>query len=170
MKYKYQIVLDGTSSRDAFARQMRYETLILKQLSKSKEFWHYDLINNSNVVLWSDVNELIDIVGNIGARVDNGEDSDLIRIVRNRGKYVSTHFNSESVHCFMLKMLDVYNTYFYDAHSTQINNKTDIEIISLDWLIHDFFDCKQYDNEDIIQNQHAICTLFHPYKEPKIIQ
>eukprot|EP01084_Bolivina_argentea_P149728 261534_1 len=62
MKYKFQILIDGFSTRDAAYRQIKYDSVIVKYKSEYYEFWYYDLIAGINIHEFKDKNEFKSIM------------------------------------------------------------------------------------------------------------
>ncbi len=114
MEYKYQIIIDGLEVRDAFARQIRYKSVMLKQKSNLKEFWYYNLEDKQNVMLWKDVNELMGMVDNFK------DDEELNRVAMNGYEFANMYLDVDSINCFMMHMLQIYNEYFFDICSRKI--------------------------------------------------
>ena len=72
----------------------------------------------------------------------------------------------------MIKMLKLYNEYFFDAKSVEIDNTKDIPIRNLDDLVNKALDCRQYDDKAIVENQHSACMIVYHYTdhESKIVK
>eukprot|EP01083_Nonionella_stella_P093336 261557_1 len=165
MKYKYQIVIDGLGVRDALSRQIRYQSVILKQQSSYKEFWYYDLINNNNSIYWNDLNHLKQIVD--GRQYNNNQ---LYQIASNGQTYAQTHLNIDSIDCFMVHMLQIYNTYFYDDTSIKITSR-DMKI-TLDVIYDELINCaSKYSNvaREKIDTADQICLFLMKKNDTQFI-
>eukprot|EP01084_Bolivina_argentea_P143685 252261_1 len=148
LKYKYVIVLDGNSVRDGFFYQLGFNAVMLKQLTSVYEFWLFDLENNKHVIFFENLLHLISIVTNMidqvnGYYVNTKINSDksqiqfdywrrndivqasdynpekLQQIAHNSRVFMDEFLNEESVDCFMINMLKVYNHYLFDVDSVK---------------------------------------------------
>eukprot|EP01084_Bolivina_argentea_P051829 95306_1 len=98
-EYKYIIVMDGLGVRDAFSRQILYNSILLKQQSNGKEFWYYDLIDRKHLFLFKNETDLYDIMVNI---INNYSDDELYKISLNAKQYAMTHLNEDGIDCFVI--------------------------------------------------------------------
>eukprot|EP01083_Nonionella_stella_P066318 174535_1 len=152
MKYKYQIIMDGFGVRDAFPRQIRYKSVMLKQRSLLTEYWYYDLINNENAIFWDNATQLIDIMKDIIDTKAVYKDDVLYNIMLNSTRYATTHLDVDPNNCFMVHMMQIYNKYFYDETSINIT-KDDLEITH-DVMYNDLAHCN-----DVMYNDLAHCNV-----------
>eukprot|EP01084_Bolivina_argentea_P137166 241578_1 len=115
-KYKYLLVMDGFTTRDAFVHQMFYDSVKVKYKSNLYEFWYYDLIDKHNILYWNNVTELIDIINDL---IDN-KIKTVGEIARNSANYGKSHFDQISLDCFMLHMINIYNYYFFNESGVEL--------------------------------------------------
>eukprot|EP01084_Bolivina_argentea_P049998 91937_1 len=149
MEYKYQIIIDGLGVRDAFARQIRYKSVMLKQESNLREFWYYNLEDKKNVLFWKDAKQLM-------AMVRNFNDDELYKIAMNGYKFANGYLNVDSINCFMVHMIQIYNEYFFDEFSIEVTQK--------DWkinktMLYEIAECEKYKDvpEDELDEYFRIC-------------
>jgi len=135
-KYKYVIMIDGSSVRDGFPQNVGTSNVILKQKSKLREFWYYDLVNNVHLIEWTSVPHLISIVKNITSHVAN-KDTKMVQFLYNislNGQaFVENYLTDEkSYDCFILHMLHIYTKYFYGKFpNEEESNKRDSQLIRI---------------------------------------
>eukprot|EP01084_Bolivina_argentea_P243271 407871_1 len=116
-KYKYIVVIDGFTTRDGFALQMPYDSVKLKYKSNLYEFWYYDLIDKENILFWETPQQLINIANDLNKnKIKNIEE-----IAMNSANYAKTHFDENSLHCFTLHMINIYNTYFFNESEIELD-------------------------------------------------
>ncbi len=138
MIYKYILLIDGNSVRDAFPKQLAIGSIILKQVSTYKEFWYYDIKNNSQVIKWIDYDNLSNILNNLILGLNLNATYSLNKlfytikkqkqIARNGREFVDNKLNDHCLDCFVIHMIQVYNYYFF--------NKKSIKLSSCDILIN----------------------------------
>ena len=153
--------MDGWSVRDGFFYQLGFNTVLLKQQSTFYEFWLFDLVNNVHVIFFENILHLISIVVNMvdqvnGYYVDDRfavkthrefeyftrndivHSSDynptkLREIAQNAHKFADEYLNDESIDCFMINMLRLYNFYLFDSSSMRKGNATcPMKVLNLD--------------------------------------
>eukprot|EP01083_Nonionella_stella_P093334 261553_1 len=84
----------------------------------------------------------------------------LYQIASNGQTYAQTHLNIDSIDCFMVHMLQIYNAYFYDNTSIKITSM-DMEI-TLDVIYDELIQCaSKYSNvtREEIDNSDQICLF-----------
>eukprot|EP01084_Bolivina_argentea_P267022 453136_1 len=125
LKYKYVIVMDGLGVRDAFSRQIQYNSVILKKNSRRKTFWYYDVVDKQHYFIYKNNSDLI----NLMSQFQNGyyTEDELSKIAYNGYKYSEQNFNFDKLDCFTIHMINLYNYFFYNKSSITIN-QYDIEI------------------------------------------
>lgn len=149
LKYRFMIVLDGISVRDALIYQMKMGCIILKQLTTNYEWWYFDIINNYHWILFENISHLISIVINLVNQIHGYYKSQklndvlfqnefkyllnhsmtsfnynkLKKITENSKKFINEYLNKTNVDCFFIHMLQIYNYYLFDTKS--INKSLD---------------------------------------------
>eukprot|EP01083_Nonionella_stella_P143649 446859_1 len=126
MKYKYNILLDGNSVRDAFPKQLSMNAVVLKQKSSFKEFWYYNLMDQEHMIEWKDMKELNRTVYEL---VNGKVDVDKQREIARKGRaFVDEYLRDECMDCFVIHMIQLYNHYFF--------NERGVELAAYDTLIN----------------------------------
>eukprot|EP01083_Nonionella_stella_P027401 75440_1 len=159
MKYRYIILVDGNSVRDAFPKQLGIGSIVLKQKSQFIEFWYPDLINHYHVIEWTDYKELKDIMYNLtNNRIDMEKQK---QIARNGRYFVDTYLVDSCIDAFVIEMMRIYNYYFFDeesvtksAYDILINNQTIKALLKQGYKKHIFdFEYHCATNNKIIVSQ-----------------
>ena len=119
LKYRYHIIIDGLTTRDAFARQMYYDTVMLKENTIKKEFWYYDLVDKHDIFLFDNETHLVDIMRGLQDGTIMSLDEQM-KMANGLYNYAVTHFDEDSLDCFMVNMFKIYNHFFYDSRSVEI--------------------------------------------------
>lgn len=146
MNYRFIVVLNGNSVRDGMWYQMDFDAVLLKQRTPIYEFWHFDLEDGRDVVFFENILHLIAIVTNMVDQVHGFYVNKEINAVRNRVQFeyfrrndipqkspfnmqrlrqiasngrlfAKRYLEPQSVDCFMINMLRLYNHYLFDSQS-----------------------------------------------------
>ena len=116
--------------RDAYPKQLGIGSVLLKQQSKFKEFWYYDIEDGKHMIQWKDFKHLSVLIKNL----TKFEDVERLRdIGRNGRDFVDNYLNDDCVDCFIVHMIQLYNYYFFDETSV-IKESNDI-LINRDTII-----------------------------------
>ena len=119
------IVVDGLGVRDAFTRQLKYNSVILKKDSERREFWYWDLIDKYHYFLFDNNIDLVKLM----VQFQNGyySENSLANIAHNGYEYTRKNFNFDKLDCFTIHMINLYNHFFYNVSSIGLN-EYDVEI------------------------------------------
>ena len=127
LRYRYLVVFDGVSVRDALMYQMLMGAVILKQLISNYEWWHFDIVEGrewisfeSQLHLMALVDGLVGVVEEYQYLLEHGHTAftyGLREMTENSKRFVRDYLSETSADCFFLHTLQIYNEFLFDVGS-----------------------------------------------------
>jgi len=163
LQYKFTLLIDGISVRDAMHKQSLYGSVHFKDVSVHKEWWYYDLVHQQHVVYYDSVENLTQTVDEYMKTVReyevNGNSTYAAQYAHLRSLaanmyrfYKENLYYTRNIDCFVIHMLQIYNEYLFDTSSLQLDESKDSKFC-FDASCH-HFEKKQFEVE---MNEHAFC-------------
>ena len=109
--------------RDSLLLNMKSGSVIFKQKSNFKSFWHFDLENEENIMIFDTNYQLLSIAKSIIEDNDTKyHQSFLNNLTENAKQFINQYFDDNNVDCYFLNVLQVYNQFLFDSDSIKLGN------------------------------------------------
>ncbi len=170
LRYKFLLNIDGYSVRDSFVYNLEFGAVILTLAQTgNREFWSDDLVDGEHHILFRDLPHLIRLMRHFDSVVDRYEvegvrggevEAEYLRlsgIASAAQQFAAEYLSRESIDCFAVNTLRIYNHYLFDARSWALDPHKD--------RVVDLRDVVEHKKRERAQRQNAM-TLIPPDTVP----